>query len=328
MANGDNFTISVSICTRNRAAFLERAVRSVLPQLTPDTELLLVDNASTDDTWAVCRRLAKEDAQVNLHFEPTLGLSASRNTALRAARGHWVLFLDDDAQAEPGWLESYRKFISSPPNLKIAVMGGGVVPCYAAPAPKWYNRKHGRFDCGNKPLRMAGGGLMGCNSAYHREATLGVGGFDEQFGYKGNALIPREETELQDRLIRSGWECWWLPGAVVQHQVMAERLTFKGMARGAFYAGRAAAIHRLKTCVNQRQQFMLRTGRLIAAPFHILINSIQTLSLFAAGEQAAAVGALCRACRAVGLARQMLLPHSPEQTMEQFQIPGKPGSLS
>ena len=42
--------ITVAICTHNRAAFLEKAVRSVLRQMTGDAELLIVDNASTDDT--------------------------------------------------------------------------------------------------------------------------------------------------------------------------------------------------------------------------------------------------------------------------------------
>ena len=50
--------ITVAICTRNRAALLEKAVRSVLRQMTGDAELLIVDNASTDDTPGVAARLA------------------------------------------------------------------------------------------------------------------------------------------------------------------------------------------------------------------------------------------------------------------------------
>jgi glycosyltransferase involved in cell wall biosynthesis len=52
--------ITVAICTRNRAAFLDKAIRSMLPQLTPDTELLVVDNSSTDDTHLVCERWTGE----------------------------------------------------------------------------------------------------------------------------------------------------------------------------------------------------------------------------------------------------------------------------
>ncbi len=118
--------ITVAICTHNRAAFLEKAVRSVLRQMTGDAELLIVDNASADDTPIVAARLAATNPQVEVIREAELGLSAARNAALKQARGEFVLFLDDDATAEPDWLAAYRCFLSAPPSEKIAVVGGAV----------------------------------------------------------------------------------------------------------------------------------------------------------------------------------------------------------
>ena len=307
--DGASRLITVAICTRNRAAFLEKAIHSVLLQLTPDTELLVVDNASTDDTRQVCERLAKENSALGYFLETKLGLSVGRNTALKKACGEYILFLDDDAVAEAGWLEAYREFLKHPPSPKIAAVGGAVIPCYDRQPPWWIDSKHGGFDRGDKPLLLSNGALSGCNSAYHREAVRAVGLFDEQLGYKGDTLIPREESELQDRLIRAGWEIWWLPRAAVQHHVEDERLTVKGMARSAFNSGRAAAIHRLKITTPASRRLALRLTRLLATPFHITINLVQALLLFVLGKQRPAIGALCRVTRAAGWAWQMVKPY-------------------
>src|ERR1041385_623617 len=129
--------LTIAICTRNRAALLERAMRSVLPQLTADAELLIVDNGSSDETLRVAQSLAAANSQVRTLVEPTPGLSAARNTALREARGRVVVFLDDDAVAESGWLRAYRKFFLAPPSARVAVAGGFVAPEYETPPPGW-----------------------------------------------------------------------------------------------------------------------------------------------------------------------------------------------
>ena len=300
--------ITVAICTRNRAALLVKAIRSVLPQLTPDTELLVVDNASTDDTLQVCEQLAGETYAVAYLLEPRLGLSVARNTSLSKARGRYVLFLDDDAMAEAGWLAAYRSFLLNPPAPGIAVVGGAVIPFYDQPPPPWITPRDTLFDYGSQPLRLAGGGLSGCNSAYCREKVIAVGLFEEKLGYQGSSLIPREETELQDRLIKAGWDCWWLPGAAVQHFVATERFNIRSMANSAFNSGRAAAIHRLKIATSVRRRLALRMGRLFAAPFHIVINLLPAVFLFSLGRQKPAVRALCRVTRAAGWAWQLLKP--------------------
>ncbi len=303
---GTDCLITVAICTRNRAGFVELAVRSVLPQLTADTELLVVDNGSTDDTRTVCERLAAESNAVGYRLESRPGLSVARNTAIKIARGKFVLFLDDDALAEPGWLAAYRNFLLQPPVARLAVVGGGVIPYYAEPPPPWVAPDNGLCDLGKLPLRRIGGGLSGCNSAYDRQQVMAAGFFDEQLGYQGHVLIPREESELQDRLIQAGGECWWLPGAAVRHFVAPERLTIRAMANGTFHAGRAAAIQRLKIAASGRARFNLRLGRLFIAPFHMSVNLLQSLWLAFIGRPQAAVGAWCRATRAVGWAWQML----------------------
>ena len=107
--------------------------------MTGDAELLIIDNASTDDTPVVAARLASSHARVTVYREAELGISAARNAALKKACGEFVLFLDDDETAEPDWLATYQRFLSAPPSEKIAVAGGAVFNEFEAPPPKWVN---------------------------------------------------------------------------------------------------------------------------------------------------------------------------------------------
>ena len=169
--------ITVVICTHNRANFLQRAVESVLPQMTGGTELLIVDNASTDDTPGVAARLAAADPKVKVWREKELGLSVARNAALKKAQGQYVLFLDDDATAEPGWLAAYQRFLSAPPSGKIAVVGGAAFTIeYEIALPSWTDplNPSAVYDRGHSPKRLPYlDCLLGCNIAYSRAAVIG-----------------------------------------------------------------------------------------------------------------------------------------------------------
>lgn len=87
--------VSVVLPTRNRLEYLRRAIASVLRQTMGDLELLVVDDASTDETPALLA--ASGDARLRpLRLDTQGGVSRARNTGIRAARGRWVAFLDDD----------------------------------------------------------------------------------------------------------------------------------------------------------------------------------------------------------------------------------------
>lgn len=79
------------------AAFIEECLGSILAQSMGDFELLLVDDASPDDSMERCRRLAKGDGRVRfLRNERNLGLSGARNRGIREARGEYIAFVDGD----------------------------------------------------------------------------------------------------------------------------------------------------------------------------------------------------------------------------------------
>jgi len=96
--------ITVIIPTHNRAEFLKRAIKSVLAQTWQDFELIIVDDASTDDTANVVRDYQDERILYHRH-DSNLGAPASRNTGIAKARGDYIALLDDDDELFPRKLE-------------------------------------------------------------------------------------------------------------------------------------------------------------------------------------------------------------------------------
>jgi glycosyltransferase involved in cell wall biosynthesis len=99
--------VSVYLPTRNRSALLRQAIESVLGQQHREIELIVVDDASTDDTPSLLRELATLDQRVRcLRLEEAKGAPAARNLAIREARGEFVTGIDDDDLMLPGRVAS------------------------------------------------------------------------------------------------------------------------------------------------------------------------------------------------------------------------------
>ena len=96
--------VSIIVPTRNRRDWLRLALRSAREQTWPDKEMVVVDEASTDDTLAVVAAEFPE-ARVVKH-EIARGPSAARNAGIAAATGYWILFLDDDDAFHPEHVEA------------------------------------------------------------------------------------------------------------------------------------------------------------------------------------------------------------------------------
>jgi glycosyltransferase involved in cell wall biosynthesis len=297
--------ITVAICTRNRANFLQRAIASVLPQMTDETELLIVDNASMDDTPEVAARLAAANPRLFVCRENEIGVSAARNTALKKARGQFVLFLDDDATAEPGWLAAYQRFLSAPPSDRVAVVGGAVYPEHETPSPQWIDPKR-NLDLGRVPKRFPyrRASLPEGNSAYRRSVAMEVGMFDTRLGPKGEIRGYREGSDINLRLQDAGYEIWWLPDAAIRHAVHADRLNLRWVIYSAFKEGQSVAIQRLNEKKEWKHRALFHFGRLTAAPFHFAINLLAALVLWPF-DLVKAVDLLKRSVMILGLACQL-----------------------
>lgn len=297
--------ITIAICTRNRAAFLAKALRSVLAQADAGTEVLIVDNGSTDETAALVAGFSAADARVKKISEPQTGLSIARNTALRSARGEWVIFLDDDAEAGPGWFSTYQKFFSALPEARIATVGGAVIPHCEKSAPKWLGNI-GWMDLGPEPFCFPRGkSPWETNCAIRREAALQAGGFDVNLGHRGDTAGYREGVDLTIRLQDLGYQIWWLPGAPIRHFVHANRLNLRWVFNSAFNEGRSVAIHRLKSRTGG-ERILYICGRVLFAPLHCVFNLLAALVTLPFKNGTIAAKKFYRAIMSAGLMRGLL----------------------
>jgi len=106
--------VSVVIATHNRARFLVESVRSALEQTLPPVEVLIVDDASTDNTAEVVEQLIHGDPRVRLIRLPVnVGPSVARNTALQHSRGDLIAILDSDDVCLPNRFERQATYMQS-----------------------------------------------------------------------------------------------------------------------------------------------------------------------------------------------------------------------
>lgn len=102
--------VSVVIPTHDRAQLLVRAIRSVLAQTYDRLEIIVVDDASSDDTHEVVKQFG--DSRIRyIRHQTNRGGSAARNTGIRAATGEYMAFLDDDDEWEPLKTEEQLKVL-------------------------------------------------------------------------------------------------------------------------------------------------------------------------------------------------------------------------
>ena len=116
----ESLLVSVVMPTRNRRALLERAVESVIAQTYGNWELLLVDDASTDDTWDWIEKMAAGDARiVPFRFAVHQNSSRARNHALDRARGDVIVYLDDDNRFDAEWLRAVAWAFAEYPDTNV-----------------------------------------------------------------------------------------------------------------------------------------------------------------------------------------------------------------
>jgi glycosyltransferase involved in cell wall biosynthesis len=303
----DPFTVvTIAICTRNRAQPLKKALSSLVAQLTPEAEILVVDTSSKDETPDVVARLAAEGRRIRYAREDRRGIALARNRALEEARGAYVLFFDDDQTAEPGWLQAYLKFFSNPPSLRVGCVGGPYISRPDPPPPSWMAQDYGAFNLGGEQRVITGRAVLaGGNCAYQRESALKVGGFDP--------VIDRcEDTEMNFRLRESGYEIWWLPDARIRHWIDPERFRIGPQFRVSYGEGYSMALIRWRRIPSVGARALFWAGRMVITPAQLALQTIMGLLCLAAGSRRTTVNLLLRFGRTAGFARQLSrLPFRP-----------------
>jgi glycosyltransferase involved in cell wall biosynthesis len=266
-------SVAVVVCayTLDRWDDLTEAVASAARQSPPPEELWLVVDHNDE--------LLRRAQRVLLPQHPSLrvvpngrsqGLSGARNFAVELVTTDVVVFLDDDAAAEDGWLALLTRPYA---DEAVLAVGGSATPRWSAgedrpvTLPARQTAGRGELDwvvgctyqgqpwsC--RPVRN----LMGCNMSFRRAVFADAGGFAEHLGRIGNTPLGCEETELCIRVqaANPGGLLLFEPAARVRHHVSSDRLSWRYLRRRCFAEGLSKAA--VSAMVGQDQALSTERG--------------------------------------------------------------------
>jgi GT2 family glycosyltransferase len=217
-----------------------------------DADVLVVDNASTDETPALLATLAtRGGGRIRIVREAEVGLSAARNRALAASDATVTVFLDDDAVPRPGWLAALLAPYTDP---VVTCVGGRIVLAFATPPPAWLvpalHPALSAYDQGPTPRTLRYGEAdypYGANTSFRTAGARAVGGFSTRMGLRGERQLQYEEIDICYRLERGGGEIRYAPGAVVDHWIAPERLRPEWFVARYRQGGESAALFILRS---------------------------------------------------------------------------------
>ncbi|MDM7890557.1 glycosyltransferase [Curtobacterium caseinilyticum] len=235
---------SVVLCTRDRADQLADALRSVLAVDHPDLEVVVVDNAPSDDATRRLVTAPGTDPRVRYVLEPVPGLSSARNAGVRAARGEVVAFTDDDVVVDRGWLRAVASGFARGEDV-VCVSGLVASGELRTAAQRWFDERvtwsrnltprvfRLTAPPQDRPLFpfSVGDYGTGANFAMRRDAVLALGGFDEALGV-GTVTGGGEDIDMFARVVLGGSALVVEPSALVWHRHRAEVAALRTQAVG------------------------------------------------------------------------------------------------
>ncbi len=228
--------VSVVLCSHNGGAKLPRTLEALerVEKPDPGTEIIFVDNASTDDTFSKFPE-SMAGADVIRLSEPRRGKSVALNTAIRAARGTYIAFLDDDVRPERGWLRAYLDAARQFPDTNVFC--GQVRPDFETEPSDWLEHlcTVGK-SFATTPLALNDrirevdfSQAKGLNLFIKRAAFAG-GMFDEErFNYTVTGGRGGD-TYLVKRLTENGPPLLFVPEACVHHWISRDEMSAEAVA--------------------------------------------------------------------------------------------------
>ncbi len=208
--------VDVIICTRDRRADVVRCLQSIEAQHPLPSRVIVV--IGSEDSWlpSMSEEFPSLRIEVVACFEHNI--SIARNAGLEHARSEVVLFLDDDAQARPGWVQAYIEAFDQSPGAWA--IGGDVFDSRDTPPTPEFS--HGlvsalgrqipvRSNPSHREPRGYFTNVKGCNFGIRRSVVVELGGFDPFFAFAF------DESDLMLRIHRAGGRVIHEPGAIVDH---------------------------------------------------------------------------------------------------------------
>ena len=214
-------TVSVVVVNWNRRELLKACLESLAHQTYRNYEVIIIDNGSGDGSPELVQKISGAyplPLKMTVNHE-NRGFCAANNQGFAIAQGEYVALLNNDAEAEPGWLSALVEAASS---SDIGMVASKIL-VWEDPTridkvghliyPDGQNRGRGTGQVDRGQFDKVEEALWpdGCAALYRRAMLESIGGFDEDFfAYADDA-----ELGLRGRI--AGWRCLYTPAAVVRH---------------------------------------------------------------------------------------------------------------
>ncbi|MBX0328718.1 glycosyltransferase family 2 protein [Oscillochloris sp. ZM17-4] len=238
-------SVTVALITYNSAAYIDRCLETVRAALPEGGAILVIDNASSDDTLA---RVGGHAGCRLVALRQNIGHSAACNLALQLADSAWVLFLDHDTYVPEGWLTPLLDAARTTwPHT--AMVGSRAVLVQQgrihhdggfAHVVGHMTLHHGFMPVGQAPTGAGEVWEVGAQAStsllVHRERALECGGLDARY------FIYLNDFELSLRMRLRGWRCYTAPESLVYHLQGNAETSWRG--RGDYPRRRAQLIYR------------------------------------------------------------------------------------
>lgn len=232
-------SVSIIICTKDRAPHLERTLASLATVHNPeslDVELLIVDNNSSDETATVARQQAFDFHSTRVLHEPNEGLSNARNTALEAATGNILLFTDDDVRVPENWIAGMTRPIRN--DTADAVAGGVRIAPHLT--REWMEPWHLGFLASSHRIEKGPPtDMVGANMCFGRHVLSEVPRFDPNLGAGSLGLCG--ESLFATKLLQAGFQIAPAFDVTVEHHFDPRRLSRESFLSAARRLGRSMA---------------------------------------------------------------------------------------
>lgn len=208
---------SIVIASWNGLHHLQPCIESLLPQMTPRWELLVVDNGSTDGTRQYLQTL-QHTRICSIALHSNVGFAEANNIGIREASGRWILLLNNDTVCAPDLLQSLTEGVRDFPKYQI-------IAC------RMIRSEDGKMDSAGLHFRRRVFAEQG-----NRGAEISAEAPREVFGASGGAMFLKrdivediglfnsdyfayqEDVDFAVRARLAGYRCLYLPNAIVYHK--------------------------------------------------------------------------------------------------------------
>ncbi len=236
MDKNKNIGISVIICCYNSSKRIPEVLQALVEQKFNSPilwEIVLVDNASTDNTSSIALSIWKSlnaGIDFRITYETLPGLANARARGIQESRYEYLVFCDDDNWLFPDYLQGVYNILQS--NPVVAACGGIGIPVFETAKPSWFDEYAEAFATGSqeinteegKLLNLYGAGIGITKSSLDQLALAKFNPF--MVGRVGNKLSSSEDTELTYALVLIGQTLHFSSELKFYHYLPKERLQF------------------------------------------------------------------------------------------------------